>query len=137
MNPALRSEVTRLGGDPTDQIWGWFLRRGPHGNRFSWSITNSDKSPGYVGLEHLKKVVAELADGDSEFNNNALSIARLALQSIYPDIIRRGIQIVAVLGNKSDLENIEALIKQENELIKEDAKACSFELKQKIRHKTE
>lgn len=132
MNPAIRAEIIRLGGDPTDQVWEWLLFRGPHGSGFTWSQTRNEP-PGYVGLEHLSRVVAERSENDADFEKEALIAARTSLSSTFPDIVRRGIQVIAVIGDESDEPTIKVLTRNENELIKADAKACSFELKQRRR----
>jgi len=132
MNPAVRAEIVRLGGDPTDQTWEWLLFRGPHGNSFTWGQTRNEP-PGYVGLEHLRRVVAEFSENDATFENRALIAARASLSSDFPDIIRRGIQVIAVIGEESDFPKIKTLTSNENKSIRADAKACFFELKRRMR----
>jgi hypothetical protein len=134
MNPALRAEIVRLGGDPTDQTWEWLLFRGPHGSSFTWGQTRNEP-PGYVGLEHLRQIVAEYSENNAEFGKRALIAARASLSSSFPDIVRRGIQVIAVIGDETDAPRIKSLTANENESIKADAKACSFELKQRMRRK--
>ena len=51
--------VHAVGGDPTDDVWDWLMNRGPHGMVFMWSQTKR-QPPGYVGIEHLQKIVDEL-----------------------------------------------------------------------------
>jgi len=133
MNPAIRDEIVRLGGDPTDQVWEWLLFRGPHGNSFTWSQTRN-QPPGYVGLEHLSRVVAERSENDADFEKEVLMAARASLSSNFPDIVRRGIQVIAVIGDEADFSKIKTLTTDETESIQADAKACSFELKRRIRH---
>jgi len=132
---SLRSEVLRLGGDPTDLVWDWFLFRGPHGNSFTWSRTRK-KPPGYIGLKHLKEIVAEFANNEPEFIRRAHAIAKAALLSVYPEIVRRGIQVIAVIGDISDFDKIEALTAHQDDSIQADAKACIFELKKLIKCRT-
>ena len=132
MNPALIDEIIRLGGDPTDQTWEWLLFRGPHGDRFTWGQTRN-KPPGYVGLEHLSRIIVEFSENDADFPKRALMAARASLSSAYPDIVRRGIQVIAVIGDESDEPKIKALTMNKNESIKADARACSFVLKQRFR----
>jgi hypothetical protein len=132
---ALRSEVERLGGDPSDLVWDWFLFRGPHGQSFSWGRTRKHP-PGYIGLEHLKSIIAEYASTDAAFPAAAHAVAKIALLSDYPGIVRRAIQVIAVVGDESDVDKIESLTNSDNVLIKTDAKACIFELKQMIKRMT-
>lgn len=129
----LRSEIARLGGDPSDLVWHWFLFNGPHGQSFSWGATRNHP-PGYIGLEHLKEIIAERSDADPSFIARAHAIAINSLGSVYPSLVRRAIQIIAVVGDVSDIEKIKALTTSENDLIKADAKACIFELKQVLKH---
>ena len=89
--------------------------------------------PGYVGLDHLKRRIAELSENDADFEKQVLIAARASLLSSYPDIVRRGIQVISVIGDDTDLNKIMKLTEDENESIQADAKACSFELKQKLR----
>ena len=51
------TEIRRIGGDPADDVWQWFVTRGPHGSEFTWGQTRSSP-PGYVGLTHLEEIVA-------------------------------------------------------------------------------
>ncbi|WP_136525374.1 hypothetical protein [Geomonas ferrireducens] len=133
MNREMTDEITRIGGDPSDILWEWFLHRGPHGSYFTWG--QSRKSPpGYVGLEHLKTVIADFEDTEPGFSSRARNIAKSALNSIYPDIVRRGIQIISVVGNAEDFKDINELTVSSDPTVKADAKACVFELKTRLRH---
>lgn len=129
---ALSDEVVRLGGDLSDPVWLWFLKRGPHGPDFTWGQTRRNP-PGYVGVEHLQVIVDENAKSDVSFTKKAQSIVALALTSKEPQIVRRAIQVAAVLGSQAELEAVSRLTKSENEVVAADAKACVFYLKRRLK----
>lgn len=128
MNKEQTAIVTQLGGNPADPIWRWFLLNGPHGNSFSWSQTKKEP-PGYTSLEHLREIVAEKTENDISFPSRARAIAQRAITAEDLDMIRRGIQILAVVGTKEDIKLIEPLISHQASAISKDAKACLFVLK--------
>lgn len=132
MNSQTVAEVIRLGGDPTDPVWNWLLLRGPHGSSFTWAQSRREPA-GYVGLEHLRRIVQEQEAGDEQFGRNALAVARSALTSTDPLIVRRGIQVIGAIGGKDELAAISALLEYPDDAVRADAKACMFELKQQAR----
>lgn len=132
INRALSGEVLKLGGDLSDPVWLWFLKRGPHGPDFTWGQTRREPS-GYVGLEHLQEIVEENAKSDPSFLTKARSVVALALSSKEPLIIRRAIQVAAVLGSQGELEAVSQFTKSENEAIAADAKASVFYLKRRLK----
>jgi hypothetical protein len=132
MNRKIIEEVERLGGDVSSHVWRWFLRNGPHGNSFTWGQTRN-QPPGYVGLEHLQRIVAGFAEKDKDFISKALRVAQSALASNDPGIVRRGIQVIGVVGGKEQLDDIKTLSSSLDPFIAEDARACLFELKRRIR----
>ena len=129
MNKTLLSEVRRLGGDPADEVWRWLLLRGPHGPSFTWSQTKSEP-PGFVGLEHLREIIREKADQDSEFRARASAIARQALTSDHPVVVRRGLQVTGALALINTIPKVEELIGHLNPTVAADARACLFVLRQ-------
>lgn len=126
----------RIGGDPSDILWEWFLFRGPHGSYFTWGQTRQNP-PGYVGLEHLKSVVAELEQRDPGFSIHVRNIATAGITSIDSDIVRRGIQIIAVVGEPADVKAINDLRVHADPSVAADAKACLFELKHRLQVKVQ
>ena len=129
MNRTLLSEVQRLGGDPADEVWRWLLRTGPHGPSFTWSQTNSEPA-GYVGLEHLREIITEKADQDSEFRTRASGIARQALTSDHPVIVRRGLQVAGALALMNAIPKVKELMGHPNPNVAADARACLFVLRE-------
>ena len=132
MNKAYSAEIQRLGGDYADTVWYWFLCNGPHGRDFTWSQTRQ-KPAGYVGIEHLQRVVAERAEIDSSFVSRAIAVVQSALSSHEPDILRNAIQVAAVVGSEDEMKRIAALTQHENDLVAADARASLFFLRSRLR----
>jgi hypothetical protein len=129
MNKTLLSEVHRLGGDPADEVWRWLLTTGPHGPSFTWSQAKSEP-PGYVGLEHLREIIAERADQDSEFRTRASTIAQQALTSDRPVVVRRALQVAGALALLNAIPKVEELMGHPNLNVAADARACLFVLRE-------
>jgi hypothetical protein len=135
MNKALIAEIHNLGGDPTDEVWRWFLLNGPHGLTFTWRQTKKEP-PGYVGVEHLQTIVTEKEERDPSFPDRARAVVRLALSSSDWNVIRRAIQVAAVVGDESDLHRLIALTAHNLKEVASDAKAGAFYLKKRLRGST-
>jgi len=135
MNNLLANEVRSLGGEPTDEVWLWLLERGPHGADFSWG-QRKNKPPGYVGVEHLLQIVQERSENDSSFLERAREAVKLALRSDNPVILRRGIQVAAVVGGESELVAVASLVQSEVQNVAADAKASAFYLKRRLKAET-
>lgn len=127
MNPVL-AEVQRIGGNPADDVWWWFVNRGPHGSEFTWAQTKSSP-PGYVGLLHLQEIVAREEQAAPGFTARSRAVALSALQSSLPELIRRGLQVLAVVGDGDDIASAKGLTASDDSAVVADAKACIFELK--------
>ena len=106
MNQALANEITRLGGDPTDEVWLWLVTRGPHGPTFTWGQTRSEPA-GYVGVTHLQKIVGELALSVPSFQERAVRVVNLAFGSEQSELTRRAIQVAAVVGGSGELRQVQ------------------------------
>jgi hypothetical protein len=132
MSSALAAEIRRLGGDPTDEAWRWFLHNGPHGNSFTWSQTRSEP-PGYVGVEHLEKVVADRMRADPSFLARAKHVAESALSSTDQRFLHRAIQVLAVLGSETEVKRLAPFTSHENPEVAADARAAIFYLKKRFR----
>ncbi|MBK8016108.1 MAG: hypothetical protein IPK20_04900 [Betaproteobacteria bacterium] len=132
MNGALTAEIRRLGGDPTDELWRWFLRNGPHGNSFTWSQTRGEP-PGYVGVEHLQEIVADRMKGNPSFLTRANQITELALLSADPNFLCRAVQVAAVVGTEAQLKRIAPFTSHENSVVAGHARAAVFYLKRRLR----
>ena len=136
MKSELAAEIRRLGGDVGDDVWRWFVENGPHGSGFTWSQTRKEP-PGYVGVEHLQRIVAEKEEIDSGFPVRARAIVGRALQSNHTSILRRAIQVAAVVGDEATLRSVSALTGHENEAIAGDARASVFYLRRRLGGKRE
>ncbi len=130
MNKDLSELVVQLGGDPADPVWQWFIVNGPHGACFTWSQTKKSP-PGYNGLEHLQRIILERSEVDPSFASRARQIAEIALSSDDLDLKRRAIQVLAVVGDREHIKNIEPYASHPAATLSKDAKACLFELKRK------
>lgn len=128
MDRALTSEITRLGGDPTDDVWIWLVSRGPHGPTFTWGQTRS-APPGYIGVSHLQEIVGELALSIPAFQERALRVVNLAIDSELPVLARRAIQVAAVIGGNAELQHIKQLASSQDAAVASDARAAAFYLK--------
>ncbi len=132
MDKSVIEEIHNLGGDVTDPEWEWLLKRGPHGNDFSWSQTRNE-APGYVGVVHLKEIIESKKENDSEFVPKIKKIISIALKSTSANVVRRGIQVASLVGGKEELEKISKLMNSSQQSVANDAKACVFLLKRKIK----
>jgi hypothetical protein len=128
MNRAIVNEIVRLGGDPADEVWIWFATRGPHGPSFTWGQTRQEPA-GFVGLDLLRRIVDEMSASVSSFHTRALMVVNAALDSTSSDLVRRAIQIAAVIGTDSEVQRIKQLESSRNPAVASDARACAFHLK--------
>jgi len=135
MNSELSAEIRRLGGDETDEIWRWFVLNGPHGSSFTWGQTRGEP-PGYVGVEHLQKIVAERMLLDSSFMERARHVAGLALSSADQNFLCRAIQVASVVGSEHELKRLAPFTSHENPAVAAQARAGSFHLKKRLREGT-
>lgn len=135
MNSALAAEIRRLGGDPTDESWRWFLRNGPHGESFTWGQTRGEP-PGYVGVEHLETIVAERMQIDPSFITRAIIVAEFALSSSNPNFLCRAIQVASVVGTDDELKRLAPFTSHENSVVAAHARAGVFYLKKSLRKGT-
>lgn len=126
------SEIERLGGSQTDDIWRWLTQNGPHGPNFTWGQTR-ENPPGYVGVVHLAEIVSEKADADPTFRERAESVVRAALLSTDEQLLRRVIQVAALVGSDDILSKISALTAHENPLVAADARASRFYLRERLK----
>ena len=132
LSRSISESILAVGGDPTDHTWEWLATQGPHGDRFTWGQTKSEP-PGYVGIEHLEKVVAERQDADLTFRQRVRDIVRVALASTDARLSRRAIQLAGVVGGEEELHRIVAMTTSGEEAVAADAKACSFYLKRRLK----
>ncbi len=132
MNISQAAEIQKLGGDPADDVWRWLILRGPHGSSFTWSQTRGNP-PGYVGVEHLQRIIEEEKKIDPTFVDRAIQAADQALSSTDPDFLCRAIQVAAVVGASTELRRISTLTSHENSSVANHAKAAVFYLKMRLR----
>lgn len=104
----INREIPRLitGSGELGIVWQWLLLRGPHGRCFGWER----KGPGtYRAIEHLREIVVRWAEEEPEFPEKARQVAREAIEHEDSDIVRRGIQVLSVVGSDADLVAVSVL----------------------------
>ena len=131
MTRVMMDEVECLGGDPASEVWSWLIENGPHGNDFTWSQTRKEPA-GFVGVELLEQFASELADDGPDFWIDARQAASLAMRSRLAPLIRRGIQVAAVVGGRREFAQISELTGSEETKVAADARAAKFYLKRKL-----
>ncbi len=124
--------IRSVGGDPTDHMWEWLASYGPHGDSFTWSQTRSSP-PGYVGIEHLERLLVERDSQAPGYREEARVRACAGLEVQEPSLLRRCIQVAAAAGAQLELERISALVSHDNPAVAADAKAAKFHLKMRLR----
>jgi hypothetical protein len=127
----LAAEIYRLGGDVGDLVWQWFVENGPHGPSFTWRQTRKEP-PGYVGIEHLERIITENEGHDPGFRDRAKSVVQKALSSYDMNLLRRAIQVAAVVGDQTELQRLSELSQHENEKVAADARASEFYLYKRL-----
>jgi hypothetical protein len=132
ISKALADAIRAAGGDPTEPAWEWLVLRGPHGDAFTWAQTKNQPA-GYVGVEHLERIVAERQDSDPTFRSRARDVVKMALSSTDIGLLRRGIQVAAVVGTEEELHRIVSLTNHESATVVGDAKAGAFYLKRRLK----
>lgn len=109
--------------------WDWLLNRGPHGARFNWGDHRWFKSD----LQLLRGGIADQISADSGFEGRLRAVALDALQSDHVDYVRRGIQVLSVVGLAEDQSRISSFLEHPDEEVRKDAKSCLFEMKMRFR----
>jgi hypothetical protein len=132
VNRAVASAIRAVGGDPTEPGWEWLALKGPHGDGFTWAQTKSEP-PGYVGVEHLERIVAERHAADPNFRTRVRDLVKMAPVSTEVGLLRRAIQVAAVIGAEAELHRIQALTEHEDEAVAADAKASAFYFKRRLK----
>ncbi len=131
MQNKLATEIHRLGGDVGDLVWQWFVRNGPHGPSFTWRQTRKEP-PGYVGVEHLESIIADHEEHDPGFRDRVKSVVQKALSSYDMNLLRRAIQVAAVVGDQTELQRLSELTRHESEKVAADARASAFYLRRRL-----
>jgi len=132
ISKAIGSAILAVGGDPTELTWEWFVLNGPHGADFTWRQTKTEPA-GYVGVEHLEQIVAERQSADPSFRARAKNVVRLALGSSDVGLLRRAVQVAAVVGGEEELDRIKSLAAHQDAAVAAHAKASGFYLRRRLR----
>lgn len=131
MKRNIENAILALGEDPGDAVWSWLASGGPHGSSFTWGQSRNSP-PGYVGIEHLETIVVELASSIPDFMPRARTVVSTAMGSELPSLVRRAIQVAAVVGQKLELAQIIALQGHADSDVAADARASAFYLKKRL-----
>jgi hypothetical protein len=108
---------------PTDTISHWFLTLGPHGgSKFRWT-----RGGIFSSIDGLHRVVEKLAETDPAFPEKARRIALKAIEWGSPGIIRRAIQVLAVVGESADFPVVTRFLQHADERVAADARCFFFE----------
>ena len=110
--------------DPGDPVWHWFIFNGPHGSQFKW---HSEVPAVPRDIELLNEFIARNTESNAAFADSARAIALRALQSENTTLVRKGIQVLAVLGTETDLELVVPFTKHPQPTVAVDARCCLFE----------
>jgi hypothetical protein len=102
----------------------WFLNLGPHGSQFHWGKPPRGE-PRLGGIRHLEEVIDERTQQDPGFPETARNIALMALENESTNIVRRGIQVLAVVGREEDFPLIQRLLDHSEKKVAADAR-CFF-----------
>jgi formylglycine-generating enzyme required for sulfatase activity len=131
MNRVATAAIQAVGGDPTQPEWEWLALKGPQGDAFTWGQTKTEPA-GYVGVEHLEQIVADRKEADPDFLRKALVVVRKALRSNDVSLLRRAVQVSAVVGTDEELRVIQTLRGHQDEKVANDAKAAAFHLSRRL-----
>ena len=129
---SLAEAIRAVGGDPTDHLWVWLATLGPHGERFTWSQTRQSP-PGYVGIEHLERLIAEREAESTGYREQVRARARAGLSSEHSSLLRRSVQIAAATGAREELKALSGLVSHNDPEVAADARAAAFHLKMRLR----
>ena len=104
----------------------WLIDRGPHGPSFEWGASKN-KPRGYISLEHLRKSIEEAREKDPSSIKALRQAALELLEAEDPELVRRAIQVLSVVGEDEDLKIIAEFLEDPDPDVRKDAKACLFE----------
>lgn len=107
----------------------WLLNRGPHGLKFNWGDHRWFKSD----LQLLRDFIADQVGADGEFEARLRVAALEALEIGSVEPVRRGIQVLSVIGLTDDLPRVAQFLQHPDEGVCGDAQSCLFEMKMRLR----
>ena len=113
-------------------LWEWIAAYGPHGRHFTWGQTKREP-PGYVGVEHLEKVIEEREVASAGQREELRKRVTLGLDAADKGLLRRCIQIASIVGSREDLSVLVSLGAHADEAVAADARAAAFHLKRRLK----
>ena len=87
-------------------------------------------------MAHLREIIADYAEKDNAFISKILQVAQAALASTSAEIVRKGLHVLGVVGGKDQIENIRKLTTNLDSNIAADARACLFEIQNRVRRES-
>ena len=132
LSRASAEAVAAVGGDPTDLLWEWIAAFGPHGANFSWGQTKR-APPGYVGIEHLEKLVEEREAASAGYRTELRKRVALGLASGDERLLQRCVQVAAVVGEREELKVLQSMGTVSQGNVAADARAAAFHLKRRLK----
>src|SRR6267142_7057756 len=113
-------------------VWPWLMTRGPHGLLFEWG-QNPGGPRDFRCLELLRTSIHEQTAADESFPSEVRSAALELLATDDSEFIRRGLQVLSVVGNEEDDEFIRSFLEHPDTNVRKDARASLFERGVKVR----
>ena len=117
----------------TDQERHWFFGRGLLGENFEWHTEYGQWTKLPSGLERMRNQIVDMTAADPEARSRLRSIALEALESAEADHVRRGVQVLCVLGTDEDLKRVLGLKEHSSTEVVRDVRSCLFERGIKVR----
>jgi len=102
------------------------MTRGPHGPSFEWG-QNPGAPRDFRCLELLRTSIAEQTADDESFPSEVRNAALELLVSDDAEFVRRGLQVLSVVGTEADNELVESLLEHSDARVRKDARASLFE----------
>jgi hypothetical protein len=107
-------------------VWPWLATRGPHGPSFEWG-QNPGAPRDFRCLELLRTSIAEQTADDESFPAEVRSAALELLATDDSEFIRRGLQVLSVVGTEGDNEFVISFLEHPDANVRKDARASLFE----------
>ena len=107
-------------------VWPWLLTRGPHGQSFEWGQTPGTPRD-FRSLDLLRRSIAEQSSSDESFIANVRAAALELLTTDDPELLRRALQVLSVVGDETDTQTMESFLDHQDAGVRKDARASLFE----------
>jgi hypothetical protein len=105
-------------------VWNWFILNGPHGESFAW---HKEVAVAPREIDLLARFIEENSATNPDFRARAREIALESLNMEDPVLVRKGIQVLTVVGSDEDMSSVRELLNHRNKAVVKDARAALFE----------